>query len=37
MPKRLSPAYALVQLTKHQQPFVELFKHGSLVVEIKEK
>jgi hypothetical protein len=26
-----------VQLTKHQQPFVELFKHGSLVVEIKEK
>lgn len=34
MPKRLTTAFALSQLAEHKEPFVELFKHGSLVVEM---
>ncbi len=31
---RLTPSSALKALQQHEQPFIELFKHGSLVVEM---
>lgn len=34
MPERLTAEQALAHLKVHDQPFLTLFKHGSLVVEI---
>ncbi len=34
MPERLTLARALARVQQHDQPFIELFKHGSLVVEM---
>lgn len=34
MNNRLTKKYGLEELAKSSQPFVELFKHGSLVVEM---
>ena len=31
---RLTTAHALAQLRKQDQPFIEMFQHGSLVVEM---
>lgn len=34
MPDRLTTEHALALVKKHDLPFIELFKHGSLVVEM---
>ncbi len=34
MPERLTIEHALAQVNTQDQPFIELFKHGSLVVEM---
>ncbi len=34
MPERLTPGHALRRVQQHKQPFIELFQHGTLVVEM---